>query len=1008
MDRVSPDPLDTSGNGAPAFRLVLVHGTGAGTPGPSGDEKWWQPESAFAQGLIARLSGEKENGPLVAAEAFIWSGDNSERERRMAGRMLAQKLAALEREAIPYHLIGHSHGGSVIWHGLKQAAAHGNALTHLAGWITIGTPFLTFSPRNRWYLLFAALALALALTAALFLLTVPSDLLAQGHFAPWATGAIWAGLAALAGLVLLAGLDLLTQLRLRWRSAAGTLPDALGKRLAQSWLGIAHDLDEPINGLAASLSGPPEIAPRSWRPRSGTQEATAEGLLSRWRRFIALPYDSLIAPLIDQFVWDTGIARLQGRDVAGTVMTECRTRPAPFAIAWPPLPEALQAALAQKADAAASQSAAAFRAELKKISAGEAPAERIAQAISWNEVIHTTYFAQEQILDLAARFIATRGDATRPAGNDDETARWIATGPRPAAPVTRHFEPFRLYLARLAGIALIAGTLSFALSAAHRAWLLPYTNRFQIALITENISRPQFTRLWESPTAGKVLIRLVALGESERVFQSLGNIRHPNTRIMAAELAAFGFGFYGEQTSLERTVRDFAKSDSGATNANPAIVLKTYGLAGAQASGAALKATLAADLETALLTPDGLYSFGPGGPVDLAATLLLANGRTGAIDRLVSEMTIDCKKTLDWLAKSGYAPTTPAVRGEVETCAREQSGNSAENTTPEETTAQPASGTQEAGAGAPPSPYETARRISVLAAKNDYAAVAQVISSWDEKTAREVVGAMHHDEWIKIAAGLDANSFAPAARRIGDLVESDLQGRLGESLSETYAIGQAEIFAEAMLALKRREALARHARALDEESQKDDFLGARTAAQAGILHFALGDIPAWRASFGRAIEQAAKLSESAFPFVMRLAEKATETDRTVALAALAQATNLIEEAFAIDSVPDYSYSLTDISRLYARLGEYRLARDVAEQVGQRLAETPGGQVTSRETEGDPAREKDSLRGGGVLGGYIAILDAEIRRALPERASLLDMIDQWPEPSPLFLTSFNRG
>ena len=92
--------------------VILVHGTYAGDDANDG-QKWWQAGSPVAAQLQSRLP----RGVRIAdgAEVFHWSGDNSERARSKAALKLLDRLRALEAEGRDYHLVGHSHGGSVIW-----------------------------------------------------------------------------------------------------------------------------------------------------------------------------------------------------------------------------------------------------------------------------------------------------------------------------------------------------------------------------------------------------------------------------------------------------------------------------------------------------------------------------------------------------------------------------------------------------------------------------------------------------------------------------------------------------------------------------------------------------------------------------------------------------------------------------------------------------------------------------------------------------------------------------
>ena len=103
-------------------------------------------------------------------EVFRWSGENSERARIKAGRKLLAHLESLEAKGQGYHLVGHSHGGSVIWHTLQLATSQRKSLDHLRSWATVGTPFLHYRTRgflnavNVFNLLLAIVLIKPALT----------------------------------------------------------------------------------------------------------------------------------------------------------------------------------------------------------------------------------------------------------------------------------------------------------------------------------------------------------------------------------------------------------------------------------------------------------------------------------------------------------------------------------------------------------------------------------------------------------------------------------------------------------------------------------------------------------------------------------------------------------------------------------------------------------------------------------------------------------------------------
>ena len=133
---------------APAkIKVVTVHGTGAGVPEDVG-QSWWQKDSAFQKKTseIVELAGDN-----IEVVPFHWgTGPNSETQRREAGTQLYEQLRGYDTEGTDYYLIGHSHGGSVIYNALLRSAAKDEPLERLKSWLTVGTPFLDF--KASWLL----------------------------------------------------------------------------------------------------------------------------------------------------------------------------------------------------------------------------------------------------------------------------------------------------------------------------------------------------------------------------------------------------------------------------------------------------------------------------------------------------------------------------------------------------------------------------------------------------------------------------------------------------------------------------------------------------------------------------------------------------------------------------------------------------------------------------------------------------------------------------------------
>jgi hypothetical protein len=137
-----------SGDSAVDQELVLlIHGTYAGSAEDEGNA-WWQQGSPAWRELGKRLpSGVRLP---KRGEVFHWSGDNSERARIKAGHDLLERLLEFETSGRSYRLIGHSHGGSVIWHTLRLATLLRKSLRGLKSWTTVGTPFLHYRTRGAW------------------------------------------------------------------------------------------------------------------------------------------------------------------------------------------------------------------------------------------------------------------------------------------------------------------------------------------------------------------------------------------------------------------------------------------------------------------------------------------------------------------------------------------------------------------------------------------------------------------------------------------------------------------------------------------------------------------------------------------------------------------------------------------------------------------------------------------------------------------------------------------
>ncbi|TWU30866.1 esterase/lipase family protein [Novipirellula artificiosorum] len=157
-------------------KVILVHGTFASSADDRG-RGWWQVGSSAYTALAKRLP---PNISLASeGSVFRWSGDNTERARSKAAAQLLKFVEPMEQAGRPYHLIGHSHGGSVIWNALRLATTRKKSLHNLRSWSTVGTPFMHHRSRSPWgpvsvaYMILAALLLYPAAKTFLTLASMP-------------------------------------------------------------------------------------------------------------------------------------------------------------------------------------------------------------------------------------------------------------------------------------------------------------------------------------------------------------------------------------------------------------------------------------------------------------------------------------------------------------------------------------------------------------------------------------------------------------------------------------------------------------------------------------------------------------------------------------------------------------------------------------------------------------------------------------------------------------------
>lgn len=455
-----------------AVKLVTVHGTGAGDVTSSGD-KWWQLGSVFMDELQQRLELDSEQVEIVP---FQWqNGPNSEFKRREAGTALADQLYKYDAAQQDYYLIGHSHGGSVIYNALLKSVADDTPFERLKLWCTVGTPFLDYRPNTFLFQRLRSLGLTICTTGiVLFILGVWITSLA--FFGSTLDDAVIdMGYAMmLYGVINYTALWLYEYRKKSWFTLKQK--KQASEHYAKQWCGLWHKEDEAISALSnvRSINAPIIPANFLYPIVSSLQfiSVILVGLYFAWdiafsdskailgiaQSFLEDMEDGVgfgfftymmtvmifvfciptiwlftkilsllagvvgrpLATLLNKIVWSSIKKRAWGDDLLKEDVYSIGSHPPLFLHQWDFLSETVAAPLRKHSEKNAIKTLHKVRVVLgmSEQSSGSADIRsELSESLNWQELIHTSYFDVPEFIDLLVSNLRSAGLRTSPEAN---------------------------------------------------------------------------------------------------------------------------------------------------------------------------------------------------------------------------------------------------------------------------------------------------------------------------------------------------------------------------------------------------------------------------------------------------------------------------------------------------------------------------------------------------------------------------------------------------------------
>lgn len=314
------------------------------------------------------------------------------------------------------------------------------------------------------------------------------------------------------------------------------------------YVAVWCEVDEAIGGLASTLGFKGTVV-----PRMRAVSSTVLGYLFSIFTFpIRAAYNAVFAPASDEFIWDRITRRLQGNDRFGYDMVRVTRGPMPSFPSWPELPRAVSEELIKTANDHAASTLAAVRnvIGLAASSNSELPSlvTAIGAQIQSRELVHTLYYANENVCDLLALHVAQRIPQTSILSQSAPSmiGAWLESGSAVGEPVVAAAGNPAVDLAgwhQRTGLlgaiqsVTVASALTLALlasSAVYTAVVRPYSEQYQIEYIANQdimarvVSGPDISE----GVLGQWATSVTQAGFEDRVLSSAGQLDSMEKRLV--------------------------------------------------------------------------------------------------------------------------------------------------------------------------------------------------------------------------------------------------------------------------------------------------------------------------------------------------------------------------------------------------------------------------------------------------------------------------------------------